>query len=275
MRSLSRLSNIKFHLIILAAIIFLGCDKDSEKKDYVARVNDSYLTEIELNKFDSLVSGSYSRTEIIKRWIDKELLYQEALKAGATDDEEFNRIINDAKRELASSMLLNKYLEANLHKPNENELREFYSQHINEFKAEENIYVFNSASFKNENAAIRFRTKLIEINWDEATDDYSEDKSLIKVESGNALLANEIYPIQLLNLIEVLIPGEVSIVLEENSEKFTVVNLVQNFQKGSIPPIEFIRNDVEARLISEKRELISRDFLEDLHSKNEIEIKAK
>jgi hypothetical protein len=275
MRSSSRLSNIKFHLIILAAIIFLGCDKDTEKKDYVARVNDSYLTESELNKFDSLVGGSYSRSEIIKRWIDKELLYQEALKAGATDDEEFNRIINDSKRELASSMLLNKYLEANLQKPNKNELREFYSQHINEFKAEENLYVFNSASFKNENAAIRFRTKLIETNWDEATDDYSEDKSLIKFESGNALLSNEIYPIQLLNLIEVLLPGEVSIVLEENSEKFTVVNLVQNFQKGSIPPLEFMRNDVEARLISEKREQIYRDFLEDLHSKNEIEINAK
>jgi len=107
MISLSKLLRIRIFLYVLIAIIFLGCNKEPEKKKYVARVNDTYLTEEELNELDSLFEDSSSRSEIIKRWVSKELLYQEAISKGITDDEEFNRIINNSRRELASSMLLN------------------------------------------------------------------------------------------------------------------------------------------------------------------------
>jgi len=275
MTSLSKLLRIRICLYVLIAIIFFGCNKEPEKKKYVARVNDTYLTEEELNELDSLFEDSSSRSEIIKRWVSKELLYQEAISKGITDDEEFNRIINNSRRELASSMLLNKYLEDNLKKPNNIELQGFYDQHKNEFKTDENIYVFNSASFKNENSAIRFRTKLVETNWEKVIDNYSEDSLMISFKSGDALSEAEIYPIQMLNLIKELNPNEVSIVLEENSEKYSVIQLVQSFNKGAIPPLELVEDEVMARFISEKREEIFNKYLEELYSKNEIEIKEK
>ena len=275
MTSLSKLLRIRICLYVLIAIIFFGCNKEPEKKKYVARVNDTYLTEKELNELDSLFEDSSSRSEIIKRWVSKELLYQEAISKGITDDEEFNRIINNSRRELASSMLLNKYLEDNLKKPNNIELQGFYDQHKNEFKTDENIYVFNSASFKNENSAIRFRTKLVETNWEKVIDNYSEDSLMISFKSGDALSEAEIYPIQMLNLIKELNPNEVSIVLEENSEKYSVIQLVQSFNKGAIPPLELVEDKVMARFISEKREEIFNKYLEELYSKNEIEIKEK
>ena len=275
MISLSKLLRIRIFLYVLIAIIFLGCNKEPEKKKYVARVNDTYLTEEDLNELDSLFQDSSPRSEIIKRWVNKELLYQEAISKGITDNDEFNRIINNSRRELASSMLLNKHLDDNLKKPSNVELQGFYDQHKNEFKTDENIYVFNSASFKNENSAIRFRTKLVETNWEEVIDNYAEDTLMISHRSGDGLSETEIYPIQLLNLIKELNPGEVSIVLEENSAKYSVIQLVQSFKKGAVPPLELVEDEVMARFISEKREEIFNKYLEELYSNNEIEIKEK
>jgi hypothetical protein len=275
MISLNKLLRIRIFLYVLIAVIFFGCNKEPEKKKYVARVNDSYLTEEELNEVDSLFQHSSSRSEIIKRWVDKELLYQEAISKGLTDDDEFNRIINNSRRELASSMLLNKHLDDNLKKPSDVELQGFYDQHKNEFRTDENIYVFNSASFKNENSAIRFRTKLVEKNWEEVIENYAEDKSMVSYRSGAVLSDAEIYPIQMLNLIKELNSGEVSIVLEENSYKYSVIQLVQSFIKGTIPPLELVEDEVMVRFTSEKREEIFSKYLEELYSNNEIEIKEK
>lgn len=275
MISLNRLLRISFALAFLLVIIFLGCSEQPEKKNYLARVNDSYLYEEDLNNLDSLLKNSFSRNELIKRWVDKELLYQQAEKVGITDEEEFSRIINNSRRELASSVLINNYLAENLMKPNNTELKEFYDGHKNEFKAGENIYVFNSSSFASENAAVKFRTKVVETNWEKAVESLSDDNSLIEKPNRNVLSKAEIYPVQLLKLIQELNPGEVSIVLEENSSKYSIVQLIQIFREGAIPPLEIVADEVEARYVSEKREEVFNEYLKKLYSDNQIEIKEK
>lgn len=275
MISLNKLLRNSFFLTWLIVVFFFGCNKEPETKKYVARVNDAYLTEEDISELDSLFERGFSRSELIKRWIEKELLYQEAMKTGIADEDNFNRIINNSRRDLASSMLLNAHLETNLKKPNNIQLQEFYNAHKSEFKTEDNIYVFNSVSFNNENAAIKFRNKLIETSWETVIENYLEDKSLIEYATSNALSNTEIYPIQLLNLIEMLNPGEVSIVVEENADKYSVVQLLQIFRKGSNPPFEIIHDEVEARYVADKRAQIFNEYVEELYSNNEIEIKEK
>lgn len=275
MISLNKLLRNSFFLTALIALFFIGCEKEPEVKKYIARVNDAYLTEEDISELDSLFERGFSRNELIKKWIEKELLYQEALKAGITDNDEFNRIINNSRRELASSMLLNSYLENNLKKPNNSELQEFYNSHISEFKIEDNIFVFNSASFNNENAAIKFRTKLIETDWENVIENYADDKSLIEYKTSSALSKTEIYPVKFLNIMEELNPGEVSIVIEENTNKYSIINLLQIFRRGNNPPFEIIRDEVEARYIADKRERIFNKFIEELYLNNEIEIEEK
>ncbi len=91
----------------------------------------------------------------------------------------------------------------------------------------------------------------------------------------NVLSKAEIYPIRLLNLVEELNPGEVSIVLEENNSKYSIVQLLHNFSEGTIPPMELIADQVEARYIAGKREEILSEYLKALYANNKIEIKEK
>lgn len=274
MISLNKLLRISF-LSSLTAIFFLACNKTPEKKEYVARVNDSYLTEEEISEADSLFRIGFSRNELIKRWIDKELLYQEAVRLDITDEEVYKRIVNDSRKELAVSLLINKYLNENLKKPGGSELEDFYEKHKNEFQASENIYVYNSASFNNENAAIKFRVKAFETNWEKAIESVLDDQSLINHSKAIAASINEIYPIQLLNLIKELNPGELSIVLEENLSKYSIVKLIQIIRKSAIPPLEIIKDQVEARYVFEVKEKMLSEYLRQLQSNSKIEIKEK
>lgn len=267
---LLKISNLLTGLLI---VTIFGCGEKSDSKEFIARVNDSYLTNDDLAEMDSLYEKGFSRTELIKRWVDKELLFQEAVKMNIDKQEEYNRIIDNSRRELASSMALNYYLDERIAKPSTAELEEFYESHKNEFKLENNFYTFNRATFNNELAAIKFRTKLLETDWEDATDYYSKDSSLVEFRKNIGLFKNEIYPIQLLNIIQVLYPGEISIVIEENPAKFSVVQSLQYFLNGSNAPFDVMRNKIEARFLASKREQYIAEFLQQLHSKNEIEIR--
>lgn len=274
MISLNRLSKTSL-LISLALIFYSGCDKKSETKEYVARVNDSFLTEQDIQDLDLLYGNALARNEIIKRWIDTELLYQEAEKKGITKDENFLRVINNSRKQLAAAFLKNNILDEKLEKPSSSELSEYYEEHINEFKADEETYVYNLVIFNNENAAIKFRNKFFELGWDKTMDIFSEDKALIEQSDNVALSKSHIYPIKLLSIIQELNPGEISIILESLPSKFYIVQLIQMFNKGNTLPFEIVQDKVEARLVAQRREEIFQEYLKELYSDNEVEIKEK
>ncbi len=105
LKKLSRTINKIFLFLLAAALI--GCGKESRRTDYVARVNNSYLTEQDIEKIISSTPGkNFYRNEIIRNWIDREVLYQKAVDEGITRQEEYKLIIEDSKKELAASMLL-------------------------------------------------------------------------------------------------------------------------------------------------------------------------
>ncbi len=272
MISLNRLSKTSL-LVSLILVFFSGCDKKSETKEYVARVNDSFLTEEDIQDFDSLYGNAFARNEIIKRWIDTELLYQEAEKKGITKDENFLRVINNARKQLAAGFLKNNLLDEKLEKPSTSELSEYYEKHLSEFNADEETYVYNLVIFNNETAAIKFRNKFFELGWDKTKEIFSEDKSLIEQNDNVALSKSQIFPVKLLNMIQELNPGEISIILESLPSKFYIVQLVQIFNKGNTLPFEIVQDRVEARLVAQRREEIFEEYLKELYSDNEVEIK--
>ncbi len=256
-------------------LLFIGCNKKTETKKFAARVNDAYLTEKSLSEFDTLFEHGFSRTELVKKWVEEELLYQEAIKLGLTENNEFNQIINDNRRKLASSMVVSAVSEKKLTKPGDSELREYYDVHKGEFKFENTRFVINLATFATENSAIKFRNKLIESSWEKVIESFTDNKSLIEFQTKKSLSRSEIYPIQLLKLLEMLQPGEVSIVLKENPTKFYVVQLLQVYGKGNQPDFEVVRNEVEERYLANRRVQIYKEFLDELYLSNEIEIKEK
>ena len=71
----------KIEVIILSLFILFACTESKKPDTYVAKVNDSYLTEKKLTELvDSQFVSEKSRSVVIKNWIRQEILFQEASK---------------------------------------------------------------------------------------------------------------------------------------------------------------------------------------------------
>ena len=269
-----RLSRIQIiEGIIFPLFLLYACNEPQKPASYVARVNGSYLTEEDVSQLiDSQFVSEKSRTSIIKNWVRQEVLYQEAVKEGITKTKSFQKSIESAKRELAAAILLEKFSSSS--KPvytNEN-LENYYNENQTSFKLPFNSYFLNRINFSNENTAVQFRTEVISSGWKQAEDKFARETTILNIANGILLSEQDIYPAKLLRILEGLYPLEISIVISDDRGYYTVVQLLDKYSAQTIPPFEAVKTEVRRRYLSEQAELNTEDYINDLFTKNEIEI---
>jgi len=271
-KHLSRI-NIVLTTLLTAALI-VGCQESSDKTDYVARVNDSYLSGSDLLEIlDSANVDDNFKAEVIRNWILKELLYQEAISEGILDDRNFNSIIEKSKKELAGSLLLKNFSSNVTLDYQPQEVEEYYTLNKREFRFGNNSFKLNIATFSNQNNAVQFRSMLLSSGWDEAITQHSDDSTLLSVSSGIILSEQDIYPQKLARIINGLHPLEISIVISDDAGYHTVAQVLNNFRKGTIPPFDAIKVSVEERFAANKKKQQLNNYIDELYSKSDIEIK--
>ena len=269
---IKHLSRISFFLI--TAFIFGGCSKESPKKNFVARVNGAYLTKEDLSRIittDSL--NKFYKSEVIRNWINQELLYQAALKEGIYKEDEYVRLMEDAKKKLAASLFLKKYYEDEKVEFEPAEVEDYYNKHKDDFKRFYNSYFINTIIFNQEEKAIKFRSTVIESNWEKALNVFKSDSSIIQSKQNELLYDYEIHPVTLFRVVSDLDPNEVSIVLNISPGQFAVVQEIQKYEEGTIPPFEVIKPVVESRFIAQKKDEMLSNYMKELYSNNEIEVR--
>ena len=259
---------------LLTAVLIAGCQESSDKTDYVARVNDSYLSGSDLlGILDSANVDDNFKAEVIRNWILKELLYQEAISEGILDERDFKSILEKSKKELAGSLLLKNFSSNATLNYQPQEVEEYYNRNKREFSFRSNSFKLNIATFSNQNSAVQFRSLLLSSGWDKALKQHSDDSTLLSVSNGIILSEQDIYPQKLARIVNGLHSLEISIVISDDAGYHTVTQVLNNFRKGTIPPFDVIRKSVEERFIANKKKQLLDNYIDELYSKSDIEIK--
>lgn len=259
-------------LLFLTAAVLNGCGKESPKEDFAVRINKSYLNSSELDSI-SINSKQY-RSELIRNWVNRELLYQMAVKEGITESKEFYQILENSKKELASSMMITRFLNEKNFPVDEDALNKYYLQNNGTFRLDDDSYLVNIIKFTDEDMAVKFRSSLLESSWNKVAEVYSKNSSRSFEESNVFKKTGELYPEGLMRILEELYPTEVSIVFKEENNSYYVLQLIKKYPKGTIPPFEYIKPEVGKRYLVEQRETALREYLEELYSNNDIEIRT-
>lgn len=262
-------------IFFLAGVLAIAaCSKEQKKDDFVARVNDSYLTREDFASLaDTSNLNSAQKEQLIKKWIYQEVLFQEAAKEGITKDKDYLNIIKKSSYELAAAMLIEKYESSEEINYSDDDLINYYESDKNYFRLNSDSYQLNKVSFSSEDKAIKFRRLALDSDWKKALNVFVSDSSLIKNAESVFVEENNIYPTQLSRIIKDFYPDEISIVIAEKPGYYSIVQLLNKYNRQSVPPFEIIKSKVEKRFTAEKKKLLVEEYLKDLYSQNEIEIK--
>jgi hypothetical protein len=264
----------KIEVIILPLLILVACNENKKPETYIAKVNNSYLTESRLAELiDSQFVSEKSRSVIIKNWIRQEILFQQAIKEGLTETNEFKETLNNTRKQLAAALVLEKFAASTQQQFTEEELKNFFEENESSFKLPFNAYYLNRIDFSNRDAAVAFRTKLIMNGWAGAIYESEPDTNIISKEDSILVSEQDIQPVRLLRILEGLYPLEISIVIPDERGYYSVVQLLNKFTEGSLPAFEAVKDEVERRYKSALTELAIENYIDDLYSLSEIEIK--
>jgi len=274
LKKLLKTRNKLFLFMLTAAVMLNSCGRESPKKEFVARVNDAYFTQEDLSAvIDSGYGRNLYRNEIVRNWIDTELLYQEAKNSGVLNDEEYLRVKSEADKHLAVTFLVNKLFKEEQISIEPSELKDYFEKNKDNFKLFNNAFLINLIQFDNEDKAIEFRNEAFEKGWDNTIRSFRNDSNIVYQENSNLVSEYEIQPADLVRVIRGLLPGEISIVINDSLGNYFITLLLQKFDKGSIPPYEIIDGLVRDRYIALQKEHFIKNYIKDLYSKNDIEVK--
>lgn len=260
--------------LLLVSLFLFSCSKPEKPDSYIARVNDSYLMESELYEMaDSQFVSEKFRSAFIKNWVRQEILFQEAVKQGITDSKEFKRAIENSRRQLAASLLLENFSASSQLNVTQAELKNYYKENQSSFRLPFNSYFLNRITFSDRESAVMFRTEVIVNGWQAAVENFKDIPQLVSITSESLIPEQDIYPGRLVRVLEGLYPLEISIVIPDDNGYYTVVQLLEKYSAQSVPPYEAVKNEVERRYKSALAELALENYIDDLYSLSEIEIK--
>ncbi len=262
---------IKYYLIVSMGIA-VGCSEKRTDGSAAARVGDSKLTEEEVRQ--AVVSGRDSnkyREEYIRRWVESELLYQEAVNERLVDDKNFGRLVEESKRNIAGAMLLEKELVNWDDDFDESEIENYYRENTDEFRLTSKAYLLNHAEFDRRPQAETFRFILLERGWDEAVRLFLNVDG-VKIETGIFKSAVDILSPPIKRFINKINVNEVSVIIDEDSGKYLIIQVLRKFMPDEIPGYDVLKEKIIERLKIARRKIYYKKFIDDLYSKYEVKI---
>lgn len=267
-------NKILFCVILILITLIYSCEEKLEEKDYVARVGDSFLTENELEEImlDDK-NSNYYRDEFVRKWIDEKILFKEAAKAEIQKDSVYLKLVDLQKEKFAISLYLDQVINQQNFTVNENDIKEYFGNYRDDFQVNNDVVIINKAVFVDETFAEKFRSILVDSDWQRASNVFRNDETVSSVETGIMIEYHKLQPRKLQRIVQNLLPTEVSIVVNTEQNVFVIVQLVAKLKKGTIPELDDIYDQVSKRYLIWERNKFIRNFIRDLRKKYMVEIK--
>ena len=259
--------------------LLTGCSHEKKQTRYVARVDDSFLTEEDLAESrDTLSENRHQTREFIDNWVTNELLYQEAARRGLANTEAIRRQLDAVKKKLVISALLEQELYAgDTAAIGAEVIAAVYDSSRNAFLLREDLVNVSFALFAERDAANAFRSRLLRPTpWSDAVTSIQNDSllrpQLIQVATRQYFTQTNLYPQELWKVARTLAREEVSFVLKTDAGYYVLaVNKLQ--RQGEIPDLDYVKDEIQDRILVGRRRTAYEQLLTNLHARHSVEIR--
>ena len=257
-------------------VLFASCSREAERPPFVARVDESILTEDELAASRDSLGDTHSR-DFINNWVATELLYREAVRRGLANSVDLQRQLEAVKKQFAINALLEEALYAtDTALASDAAIAAWYDSTKSAFLLKEDVVRMSYGLFAERDAANAFRAKLLRsIPWGSAVAATQNDSLLgpllLRIATRQYFTHSNLYPEELWKLSRTLAREEVSFVLKTDAGYYVLV--VHGVQRtGEIPDLEYVRNEIRDRILIAERRAKYEKLLANLRLSHSVEI---
>jgi peptidyl-prolyl cis-trans isomerase C len=263
---------------VVCVVVILGCGDDASRTNerVYATVNDILLTESALRErvpsdiFDIL--SPENKREVVREWVEQELLYQKALELGIESERDIARILDNVKRDLLVTEFLERSLLMN-DDISESVLKTYYESHTDYFIRLSDEYSIRYASFDNLRDAQRFYNSVKRgATFSDLAEETSRDQSA--VDGGKLGIVGEqsVEPSvweAIVNTFETLGDGRISNPFNV-IDGYGVVIIDGVYKRGTIRGFEQARDQVLDYYRLERREEEKTNLLRSLETAADV-----
>jgi hypothetical protein len=265
--------------IFLGAVTLLvwGCNTNEGESQYIAKVNNRSLTyDMIRQRIDTSAAIEPQIREFAQNWVDNELLYQAAANRGYETVPAVTEPLQEIKQRLAINVFLQKEVyEKVIQKVSLEEEQQYYDTHKQEFLLTEDRVKLSYLVFDNRDTAANFRTEVLRgTTWNEALTRLTRNReSRMVLESAESQFFSQstIAPSELWKVLQTMNINDVSFPVR-TAVGFYVLYMQGKQLKGEIAALESVRNEIQQRMIREKRQRGIDSLLTDLRKKNAVQM---
>ena len=264
-------------LLGVAVVVFWGCGNSETENQYVAKVNNSILTyDMLRDRIDTTSAIEPQVREFAQNWVNNELLYQEAANRGYENVPAVTQPLQEIKQKLAVNVFLQKELnEKGALTVTPEEEQRYYDAHKQEFLLNEDKVKLSYLVFDNRDSAASFRAEILRgTSWNEALSRRTRNPKLSGVlESAESQFFSQstMAPAELWKVLQTMNSSDVSFPIR-TAVGFYLLTLQGRQLKGEIATLESVRNEVQQRMIMEKRQRGIDSLLTDLRKRNAVQM---
>lgn len=256
-------------LSLLMLIGGLYCEQQDDETTVVARVGDSVLTLEEVNEqippdYSGVVTRE-EKEEFVRRWIDTEILYREALRRGIHKEKRIKKVIDNIKREFLAAELVERELKDNTNITPE-EVEEYYRTH--------------QESFTRDQLEVRAKYLLVESRkkawkvWRQLVRGENFDKLLREhsIEGGDlGYFSMDDVPQEIAEVVFSLRKGQISKPVKSELGYY-IIQVVDRQGGGTVRPLEEVREEIVDKLIAAKQRDQLEKLMKGLKEKEVVEV---
>jgi len=264
-------------LLFVAA--FVGCQKPQQPRTPIARIDNRTLTLEEVEaRFDS--SRGISRAQVheyIQRWLTNELLYQEAVRRGLDQSDDFETRLEDIRRQFAINALLDEEIyNASTQTSADEEVHSYFESNRDQFRLTQDVALISFVFFRDRDQANSFRTKITRgTAWTRARNELLADPAQA---SGVVMHADSSYytsttllPSELWRVLSATPRQEPSFPIRTD-EGYCVLIVWRFSRNGGTADLAYVRDEILSRLAVNRRQQTMDRLLENLRSKHVVQV---
>ena len=260
-------------VLFLTIFTLVSCEKETESnKKVIVQVGNQELSVEDLKdvipqKQDELVTKEQVQN-YIQRWIDNELIYQEALRQGMNESAELERVLRRAEKEYLINELLDSLMTKSINIP-EQEIINYYEMNKDNFiRGKTEIKVLHILVSESGEANELRRRILRGEDFEEVAREASIDyKRKNRIDLGY-FSSDDVVP----EIASSLFRWRVGSVTRPIKSEFGyhIFKILDKKEPNTLKDYEEVKDEIVERLLAKRKEEIYKDYITNLKSKVEI-----